>query len=77
MALKIRFRARTMIPSRCSLPGFGLSRKELSTGITVSETTKDAPMLTMVAIAIGVNSRPSTPLSASSGRNTRMMRTVA
>ena len=53
------------------------SSSEQSTGMTVSDTTNDAAMLTMVAMAIGVNSRPSSPSRLSSGRKTRMMSTVA
>ena len=34
-------------------------------------------MLTMVAMAIGVKSRPSRPSKASRGKNTQMMMTVA
>ena len=45
--------------------------------MTVRETTNDALMLTMVAIAMGVNNRPSTPLSANRGMNTRMIKIVA
>jgi hypothetical protein len=73
----INFRLRTSGPSRCSLPSFGFRRKEQSTGITVSETTKDAPMLTIVAMAMGWNRRPSRPARPSSGTNTSTMSTVA
>ena len=58
-------------------PGFGLISSEQSTGITVNETTKEAAMLVMVAMAMGVNRRPSMPSSVSRGRKTRMMSTVA
>ena len=68
---------RTSGPSRCGLPSFGLSRKEQSTGITVRETTKDAAMLTMVAMAMGRNSRPSNPARPSSGTKTSTIRMVA
>jgi hypothetical protein len=54
-----------------------LSSNEHSTGIAVSETTKEAIIEMIVAMAMGANSLPSTPESPSSGRNTRMMRTVA
>ena len=77
VALKPALSQRTRMKSLCSLPGLGFSRKELSTGITVSETMKEAAMLTMVATAIGVKSLPSTPESAINGRNTRMISTVA
>ena len=39
--------------------------------------TNEATMEMMVAIAMGAKSLPSTPLSPSSGRKTRMMSTVA
>ena len=45
----------------------------MTNGEPVSETTNDAAMLTMVAMAMGANSRPSTPVRPSSGRKTRMM----
>ena len=45
--------------------------------MTVSETTKEAAMLVIVAIAIGVKSLPSTPESAKSGTKTRMINMVA
>ena len=45
--------------------------------MTVSETTNDAAMLVIVAMAMGVKSRPSMPSRPSSGRKTRMMRIVA
>ena len=45
--------------------------------MTVSETTKDAAMLIIVATAMGVKSRPSTPLRAMRERKTRMINTVA
>ena len=73
---KAVLRTRTGQTSR-SLPGLGFRRKELSTGMTVRETTKETAMLTMVAMAIGENRRPSTPLNARSGKNTRMINTVA
>ena len=45
--------------------------------MTVSETKKEALMLVMVAMAMGVKSRPSTPVSPRRGRKTRMMNKVA
>ena len=66
-----------MNPSTCTSPAFGFNKNEHSTGMTVNETTNDALMLTIVAIAIGENSRPSTPLNASNGKNTKMINTVA
>ena len=50
---------------------------EQRTGMTVSETTKEAAMLVMVAMAMGVKRRPSMPSKPSRGRKTRMMRMVA
>ena len=64
-------------PSLCSWPPFGLSKKEQSTGITVSETTNEAIIEMMVAMAMGAKSFPSTPVSPNSGKKTRMMSTVA
>jgi hypothetical protein len=43
----------------------------------VRETTNDAIMLMMVAMAMGAKSLPSTPERPSKGRNTNTMRTVA
>ena len=37
---------------------FGLSRNEQSTGMVVNDTTKDATIKTIVAIAMGENRRP-------------------
>ena len=45
--------------------------------MTVSDTKKEAAMLTIVAMAMGVNNLPSTPLSASRGMKTRMIKIVA
>ena len=71
------FISRTRKPSLCSLPAFGLSNSEHSTGMTVSDTTNEAAMLTMVAMAMGVNRRPSSPSNPSKGRNTSTMMIVA
>jgi hypothetical protein len=71
------FIARTTKPSPWSLPAFGWMRSEQSTGMTVRETTKEAAMLVIVAMAMGGKRRPSIPSSPKSGRKTRMMRTVA
>ena len=43
----------------------------------MSETRKEALMLVMVAMAMGVKSRPSTPVSPRRGRKTRIMNKVA
>ena len=64
-------------PSSYFLSALGFSKKELSTGITVSETKNDAAILSMVAMAIGANNRPSTPVNPSRGRKTRMINRVA
>ena len=45
--------------------------------MTVRLTTNDAAMQVIVAMAIGVKSRPSMPSSPKSGMNTKMMSTVA
>ena len=68
---------RTRRPSPWSFPSWGSSKREQKTGMTVRETTKDAAMLVMVAIAIGGNRRPSIPSNPNKGRNTMMMSTVA
>ena len=53
------------------------SSREHNTGMTVREITKDAAMLVIVAMAIGVKRRPSIPSRLSNGRKTRMISTVA
>ena len=75
--LSTHFMPLTNALSLCFFCFLGWSRKEASTGMTVSETTNDAAILTMVAMAMGVNKRPSTPLSASRGTKTKMTRIVA
>ena len=62
-------------PQSKTLPRF--SSSEHSTGITVRLTMNEAAMLVIVAMAMGVNKRPSMPSRPSSGRNTRMISTVA
>ena len=66
-----------MKPSLCTTLVLGLSKSEQSTGITVSDTMNEAIMLAMVAIAMGVNSLPATPVRISKGTKTRMMNIVA
>ena len=66
-----------MMPSLCSMFSRGLRNMEQRTGMTVRDTTKEAIMLVMVAMAMGVKSLPATPESARSGTKTRMMKMVA
>ena len=72
-----RFIVRTNQASSCATACLGLRRKEQSTGISVSDTRNEASILTIVAIAIGVNNFPSTPDSPSNGTKTRTIKMVA
>ena len=53
------------------------SRYRLSTGVTVTETTRLARVETMKEMPSGTNSLPSMPGNANSGTNTSTMITVA
>lgn len=48
-----------------------------STGVIVSATSSDAPMLVTYARPSGRSSRPSSPLKKNSGANTSRMMAVA
>ena len=53
------------------------SRKKLSTGVIVTDTTSEASVETMKAMPSGTNSLPSSPGSANRGMKTSTMITVA
>lgn len=69
--------SRTNRPSGCGCPPLGRNSSEHSTGISVIDTMNEAAMLIMVAMAMGANRRPSTPLNPSRGRKTRITNRVA